>query len=342
MPSPDHDSRQLAEQRQAQLIKPRGALGRLEDLACWFAARQGRAIPLPLQPAIAVFAADHGVACRSVSAYPQSVTAAMLASLANGKAAIAVLARELQCTYEVLNVGVIGDVEYLAGVHHKRIAQGTQDLSALPAMTAAQAAQALQIGREQATRYVQQGANLLIAGEVGIGNTTAAACLIAAITGLDAALVVGAGTGLNRLQQQHKLSIVRQALANVGAIDDPLQLLTELGGFEIAAMSGFYQQSIRMGVPVLLDGFISAAAALVVCAMDAEARDWLLAAHQSAELGHALALEHLQLKPLLNLNMRLGEGSGAALAVPLLQSALRLHREMATFAEAGIVPGESQ
>jgi nicotinate-nucleotide--dimethylbenzimidazole phosphoribosyltransferase len=135
MPSPDNDSRQLAEQRQAQLIKPRGALGRLEDLACWFAARQGCEIPQPLQPAIAVFAADHGVACRGVSAYPQSVTAAMLASLANGKAAIAVLARELQCTYEVLNVGVIGDVESLAGVHHKRIAHGTQDLSILPAMT---------------------------------------------------------------------------------------------------------------------------------------------------------------------------------------------------------------
>lgn len=336
MPSPDNDSRQLAEQRQNQLIKPRGALGRLEDLACWFAARQGCEIPQLLQPAIAVFAADHGVACRGVSAYPQSVTAAMLASLANGKAAIAVLARELQCTYEVLNVGVIGDVEALAGIHHKRIAHGTQDLSVLPAMTTAQAEQALQIGREQATRYVQQGSNLLIAGEVGIGNTTAAACLIAAITGLDPALIVGPGTGLNRLQQQHKLSIVRQALANVGAIDDPLQLLTELGGFEIAAMSGFYQQSIRMGVPVLLDGFISTAAALVVCAMDIEAREWLLAAHQSAELGHALALEHLQLKPLLNLNMRLGEGSGAALAVPLIQSALRLHREMATFAEAGI------
>jgi nicotinate-nucleotide--dimethylbenzimidazole phosphoribosyltransferase len=149
-------------------------------------------------------------------------------------------------------------------------------------------------------------------------------------------LIVGPGTGLNRLQQQHKLSIVRQALANVGAIDDPLQLLTELGGFEIAAMSGFYQQSIRMGVPVLLDGFISTAAALVVCALDIEAREWLLAAHQSAEPGHALAQEYLQLKPLLNLNLRLGEGSGAALAVPLIQSALRLHREMATFAEAGI------
>ncbi|MGE0116297.1 MAG: nicotinate-nucleotide--dimethylbenzimidazole phosphoribosyltransferase [Steroidobacteraceae bacterium] len=340
IPALDVNSQRLAEQRQAQLIKPGGALGRLEDIACWFAARQGREIPQALQPAITVFAADHGVACQGVSAYPQSVTAAMLGSLANGQAAIAVLARELNAIYAVVDVGVISNRTHLDNLHIKRIAQGTHDLSATAAMSTAQATLAMQVGAEQAQECIKQGANLLIAGEVGIGNTTAAACLTAALTGLDAALIVGTGTGLDQQGRQHKLAIVRQALAR-GAVHEPLGLLAELGGFEIAAMSGFYLQSIRMGVPVLLDGFIATAAALLACAMEPAARDWMLAAHQSAELGHALALEHLCLKPLLHLNLRLGEGSGAALAVPLLQSALRLHRDMATFAEAGVAGGSN-
>ncbi len=336
--APDPLSRQLAEQRQAQLIKPRGALGRLEDLACWFAARQQCEIPAALQPGISVFAADHGVARRGVSAYPQSVTAAMLSSLVNGQAAIAVLARELDALYDVVDVGVAGDTTPNA-VHRHRIASGTQDLSISAAMTTAQAIRAMDIGAEQAKRQIQQRANLLIAGDIGIGNTTASACLIAALTGIDAALIVGAGTGLDQQGKQHKLAIVRQALARVGIQHDPLQLLSELGGFEIGAMAGFYLQAARSGVPILLDGFISTAAALLACKFQPAAREWMLASHQSAELGHALALEHLQLHPLLNLQMRLGEGSGAALAVPLIQSALRLHREMATFAEAGVASG---
>jgi len=336
VPTPDVHSRHLAEQRQLQLLKPAGALGRLEELACWFAARQGREIPKPLAPAINVFAADHGVAAQGVSAYPQSVTRAMLHSLANGQAAIAVLARELDAIYAVIDVGVISDEPAIAGVVIERIANGTHDLSLGPAMSAAQATQAMLVGAAQATSCIEGGSNLLIAGEVGIGNTTSAACLIAAMTGYPANLVVGNGTGLDHSGREHKVAIVQRALTRISAQTDPLLLLAEVGGFEIAAMCGFYLQGIRMGVPVLLDGFIATAAALVACAFEPTARDWLLASHRSAELGHALALEHLQLQPLFNLDLRLGEGSGAALAVPLLQSALRLHREMATFAEAGI------
>jgi nicotinate-nucleotide--dimethylbenzimidazole phosphoribosyltransferase len=340
IPTPDAHSQQLAEQRQAQLLKPTGALGRLEQLACWFAARQGNAIPAVLVPAISVFAADHGVATHGVSAYPQSVTRAMLHSLANNQAAIAVLARELGAIYTVIDVGVISDEAAIPGVIIQRIAQGTQDLSTGPAMSMAQTNQAILAGAAQATRCIEQGSNLLIAGEVGIGNTTSAACLIAALSGHPAHLVVGNGTGLDHQRREHKVAIVQRALTRISTQTDPLQLLAEVGGFEIAAMCGFYLQGIHKGVPVLLDGFIATAAAMVACALEPTARDWMLASHRSAELGHALALEYLQLQPLFNLDLRLGEGSGAALAVPLLQSALRLHREMATFAEAGVA-GES-
>jgi nicotinate-nucleotide--dimethylbenzimidazole phosphoribosyltransferase len=336
IPPPDVRSRHRAAQRQTQLLKPLGALGRLEELACWFAARQGRDIPQSLVPAINVFAADHGVATHGVSAYPQSVTRSMLHSLANGQAAIAVLARELGAIYDVIDVGVISDEASLPGVLIHRVAKGTQDLSVMPAMSTAQAAQVMQVGAAQAMHCIERGSNLLIAGEVGIGNTTSAACLIAAFTGHPATLIVGTGTGLDQDGHDRKVAVVQRALTRVSTQTDPMQLLAELGGFEIAAMCGFYLQSIRMGMPVLLDGFIATAAALVACALEPAARDWMLASHRSAELGHALALEHLQLQPLFNLDLRLGEGSGAALAVPLLQSALRLHREMATFAEAGV------
>jgi nicotinate-nucleotide--dimethylbenzimidazole phosphoribosyltransferase len=340
IPSPNQQAQQLAEQRQQQLLKPRGALGRLEELACWFAARQGQEIPVALHPAITVFAADHGVAAQGVSAYPQSVTLEMLKSLVSEKAAIAVLARDLGAIYDVVDMGVIAPADKVIPnmVHIDSIARGTRDLSERAAMTPAQLQTALHIGARHAMRVISQGANLLIAGEVGIGNTTAAACLISAFTQQDAALIVGTGTGIDGQAHQHKLNIVKRALSRIDSslTPDPHTLLAEYGGFEIAAMAGYYLQAARSGVPVLLDGFISTAAAIAACAIEPGVREWLLAAHQSAELGHALALEHLRLQPLLNLGLRLGEGSGAALAVPLLQSALTLHRDMATFAQAGV------
>jgi nicotinate-nucleotide--dimethylbenzimidazole phosphoribosyltransferase len=204
-------------------------------------------------------------------------------------------------------------------------------------MTIQQAERAMDVGARYASQAISKGATLLIAGEVGIGNTTSAACLIATVTKLDAAMLVGSGTGLDANGRAHKLGVVNRALARVQSRRLlPLEIMSEFGGFEIAAMVGYYLQAARCGIPVLLDGYISAAAALVAYRLEPASLEWMLASHQSAELGHAVALEHLRLKPLLNLNMRLGEGSGAAVGVPLIQAALRLHREMATFAEAGV------
>jgi len=339
IPLPDEASYQAARARQDQLIKPTGALGRLEDIACWFAARQRRSIPEALLPAITVFAADHGVAAQQVSAYPSAVTQAMLHSLANGQAAIAVLARLVNAIYTVVDVGVNRTGTAPEHVMDERIANGTHDISIRAAMTPYQAQQALSIGAAYADKAIAKGATLLIAGEVGIGNTTAAACVIAALTGIDAAMLVGSGTGLDTKGREHKLDIVRQSLRRAALSNaDGLNVMTELGGFEIAAMAGYYLQAARCGVPVLLDGYISTAAALIAVNIAPASKEWMLASHQSAELGHALTLEHLQLKPLITLGMRLGEGSGAAIALPIIQSALQLHREMATFAEAG-VPG---
>jgi len=333
---PSAEFAQLARARQETLIKPRGALGRLEDLACWFAACQHRAVPRRIAPAITVFAADHGVAKHGVSAYPAAVTRQMLRSLGEGVAAINVLARSIDAEFTAVDVGVAFDGAPPAGVHDERIAPGTQDLSVEPAMTVAQVQRALDIGARYARVAIACGCDLLIAGEIGIGNTTAAACLISAALGADPASIVGNGTGVNAAQRAHKLGIVRRALDRHGSCREPVDLLASLGGFEIAATTGFYLESARAGVPCVLDGFISAAAALVGCAIDPALREWLLASHLSGERGHGAALARLALVPLVDCGMRLGEGTGAALVVPLLQSALRLHAEMATFAEAGV------
>lgn len=334
--TPDAEIARLAALRQDQLIKPRGSLGRLEELACWFAARQGRVAPRRLTPAIVVFAADHGVAQHGVSAYPTSVTRQMLASLANGVAAINVLARCIEALLTIVDVGVNMDGPPPSGVRCERIARGTGDLSAGPAMSPAQARRALDVGARCARESLASGADLLIAGEIGIGNTTAAACLISLLLNADPDDVVGVGTGVSAAQRERKVAIVRRALARGVDASEPLTALADLGGLEIAAMSGFYIEAARHGAPCLLDGFISTAAALVAAALQPSVTDWLLASHLSQERGHAQALAHLRLAPLIDCGLRLGEGSGAALVVPMLQAAIRLHAEMATFAEAGV------
>lgn len=327
-----------ARTRQAQLTKPAGALGRLEDIACWFAARQGRAIPQPLAPAITVFAADHGVAARGVSAYPSDVTAQMVANFARGGAAINVLARQVGARLTVVDVGVASELATLTGVVHAKVRRGTDDLSVRPAMTRDEAERALDAGRACAAADAQAGANLLIAGDMGIGNTTASACLICALTGEAPDTIVGAGTGVDAVTRSRKVAVVEQALARVArnAPRDGIAWLAEVGGLEIAAITGYYLEAARRGVPALLDGFISAAAALAARAIEPRVVDWLLASHCSAERGHRVALKHLALEPLIDLQLRLGEGSGAALAVPMLNAALHLHAQMATFAEAGV------
>ena len=324
-----------AREHQNSLTKPQGALGRLEDVACWFAARQGKVNPITLVPHIAVFAGDHGVCEEGISAFPSVVTGEMVKNFASGGAAINVLAKQCGASMSIVNVGVLADVSQVAGVVHANVAKGTANLCKEPAMTLSQVQAAIEVGKDQAKAAIAKGVNLLIAGDMGIGNTTASACLICRFTGASPEEVVGLGTGVDVQGKQRKIDVVTQALVRTAQVSDD-QVLQELGGLEIAAMAGFYLQAAEQGVPVLIDGFIASAAALAARVIESEVSTWMLASHVSFETGHALALKSLGLKALLDFEMRLGEGSGAALVVPLLQSAIALHNEMATFESAGV------
>ncbi len=326
-----------ATERQQQLTKPAGSLGQLEALAIRLAGMQQREKPQIEQLHVTVFAADHGIAVDGVSAYPQEVTAQMVANLATGGAAVAVLSRHLGAGFEVVNLGTVAPVPVSQGVIDRIIAPATANFSQQPAMTDAQLQQALAVGAERVDLAAGQQPDLFIAGEMGIGNTSAATAIAAALLKRSAAELTGPGTGLNPEQVAAKAQKLQQAVALHGAESDhALDLLAKLGGFEIAAMAGAYIRCGQRGIPVLVDGFISSVAALVACHYQPQLRNWLLFGHQSAEPGHRLVLQALEADPLLRLDMRLGEGSGAVLAVDLLRSACRLHNEMATFAEAGV------
>ena len=326
---------QAARAHQDNLTKPRGALGRLEDVACWFASRQGKVLPDQLRPHIAVFAGDHGVTEEGVSAFPSVVTAEMVKNFARGGAAINVLARQCQASLSIVDVGVVSDLSGVEGIIHQKIRAGTANLLHAAAMSAAECQQAMAVGREEAKAAIAAGANVLIAGDMGIGNTTASACIICRLAGAKAEAVVGFGTGVDEDGRKLKVDVVRRALKRIEEMPDAY-VLQQLGGLEIAAMAGFYLQAAASGVAVIIDGFIAAAAALAAKELEPKVVDWMLASHISHENGHALALAGLGLTALIDFEMRLGEGSGAALVVPLLQSAIALHNEMATFASAGV------
>ncbi|MDQ6992785.1 MAG: nicotinate-nucleotide--dimethylbenzimidazole phosphoribosyltransferase [Mariprofundus sp.] len=324
-----------ARAHQDMLTKPRGALGRLEDIACWFAARQGKQLPEPLRPHIAIFAGDHGVTGEGVSAYPSVVTGEMVKNFARGGAAINVLARRCGAELAVVDVGVISDLSTIDGIVHANVRHSTANLLTEAAMSEAECAAAIKVGREQALVAIAAAANLLIAGDMGIGNTTASACIICRLSGAAVEAVVGLGTGIDDAGRQLKIAVVNKALSRIAHLSDT-EVLQQLGGLEIAAMAGFYLQAAESGVPMLIDGFIASAAALAAQLMEPAVTDWMLASHISQENGHGLALKALGLSALINFEMRLGEGSGAALVVPLLQSAIALHHEMATFDSAGV------
>jgi nicotinate-nucleotide--dimethylbenzimidazole phosphoribosyltransferase len=334
--APDQHAALAAQARQAVLTKPAGSLGQLETLACRFAGWQGRERPAALKPAITVFAADHGVTAEGVSAFPASVTGQMVQNFTAGGAAICVLARQIDARLEVVDCGVASDLSALP-ITHARIAAGSGNIRREAAMSAEQAAAALAIGRDAARRAIADGATLLIAGEMGIGNTTPSAALICRLTGHAPAVIVGRGTGVDDQGLALKTTVIADAVARVADHElDGVALLAELGGFEIGAMAGYYLEGAAQGVPVLIDGFISSAAALTAAAIVPDARAWMLASHVSQETGHRLALTALGLDPLVDLGLRLGEGSGAATCVPLLQLAIAIHDGMATFAEAGV------
>ncbi|QIH10099.1 MULTISPECIES: nicotinate-nucleotide--dimethylbenzimidazole phosphoribosyltransferase [unclassified Pseudomonas] len=323
--------------RQQQLTKPAGSLGQLEPLAVRLAGLQGQLKPSLEQLWIAIFAGDHGVVAEGVSAYPQEVTGQMLLNFVSGGAAISVLARQLRAQLEVVDLGTINPSLELAGVRHLNLGPGTANFLMGPAMTPAQGEQALQAGRDSALRAREQGAQLFIGGEMGIGNTTAASAIACALLGIPAAQLAGPGTGLNAAGVSHKAQVIERALAlHPQACNDPLYALFSLGGFEIAALAGAYLACAQEGIAVLVDGFICSVAALVAVRLNPACRPWLLFAHQGAEPGHRHVLQVLEADPLLDLGLRLGEGSGAALAVPLLRLACDLHGQMATFAEAAV------
>ena len=336
----DEAARAAAQARQAQLTKPPGSLGRLEELATTLAAMQGRALPRIQQPWISIFAADHGVAEEGVSAFPQAVTQQMLANFVGGGAAISVLAREAGAALEVIDVGTLAPSP-VAGVIQAQVACCTANFCQQPAMSAAQAHAALDAGAAACARAQAGGADLFIGGEMGIANTTAAAALACALLGLPGAALAGAGTGVDSAGVARKAALIDRALAlhGLAAPSDPLQALCAVGGFEIGALAGAYLAAAQAGVPVLVDGFICSAAALLAVRLNPGARDWMLFAHASAESGHAAILRALDAQPLLALDMRLGEASGAAAAIPLLRLACALHAGMATFAEAGVENG---
>ncbi|MGO4002479.1 nicotinate-nucleotide--dimethylbenzimidazole phosphoribosyltransferase [Pseudomonas fluorescens] len=326
-----------ANARQQQLTKPAGSLGQLENLAVQLAGLQGRVKPSLEQLWITIFAGDHGVVAEGVSAYPQEVTGQMLHNFVSGGAAISVLARQLQAQLEVIDLGTVNPALDLPGVRHLHLGAGTANFVQGPAMTASQGEQALQAGRDSVLRAVEAGAQLFIGGEMGIGNTTAASALACALLDCPVVHLTGPGTGLNAAGVSHKAQVIERALAVHGAQrGDPLQTLFNLGGFEIAALVGAYLACAQQGLPILVDGFICSVAALVAVRLNPASREWMLFGHRGAEPGHRHLLESLQATPLLDLGLRLGEGSGAALAVPLLRLACDLHGQMATFAEAAV------
>lgn len=337
-PSQEHRQRALARQR--QLTKPEGALGRLESLAIELAALQASDRPQAAQVPVIVFAGDHGVAARGVSAYPPEVTVQMLHNFAAGGAAIAVLARELGLPLHVWDVGSRAAAP-VAGIVTDKVRAGTEDFSTAAAMSETDLDAVFEVGRRAVESACGNGADLLVLGEMGIGNTTAASALGAVLGPASLDELVGIGTGLDAVRMVQKKNIISRALTLHGAAIDAApvpgrEALRRVGGLEIAAISAAMIAAAQRGVPVLVDGFIVSAAALAAVRINPGVQAWLLFSHQSAERGHIRLLELLQAQPLLQLDLRLGEGSGAALALPLVRMACALHNQMATFEEAAV------
>lgn len=336
LPQPDAQSVRLACERQQVLTKPPGSLGQLEQLAIQLAGLQHSQRPSVDPMRITVFAADHGVCEEGVSAFPQAVTAQMIANFASGGAAISVLAGQLGASLEVVNLGTVTEVSPLPGVRDERIAPATANLAVTDAMTPAQVYAALACGDEAAGRAASDGCRLFIGGDMGIGNTTSAAALACALLGQSPEALVGPGTGLDPDGIARKSAVVARALRRHGDNTDPLAVLAALGGFEIAALAGAMLGCAARGIAVLVDGFIVSVAALVAVRQQPGLRNWLVFAHRSAEPGHECVLNALDARPLLDLDMRLGEASGAAVAASILRAACALHNSMASFADAGV------
>ena len=335
----DQGAVEQARQRQDRMTKPRGALGQLEDISVQLAGLAGICPPpMPEPVAVAVFAADHGVHAQGVSPWPQEVTAQMVGNFLAGGAVVNAFARQAGAEVVVVDVGVDAVLEPHPSLLQRKVRRGTADLSREPAMSETEAVAAVAVGIETAHRLLAAGHRLLVTGDMGIANTTASACLVAAFTGAPAAAATGRGTGVDDATYKHKVAVVAQALAlHDPRREAPLQALAAVGGLEHAATVGFVLAAAAARVPVVLDGVIAGSAALVAAALAPQAPAAWVAGHRSAEPGAALALEALGLHPLVDLGLRLGEGTGGLLAVPVVLAAVRALREVATFDGAGVL-----
>src|SRR6266498_122436 len=338
VPALDSAAEAAAAQRQAQLLKPAGSLGRLEELGIRLAAIAGRCPPpVPASPAVLVAAGDHGVVAQGVTPWPQAVTGAMVAAMTAGQAAVNAIAAAIGAEVRLLDVGVAAAPAPHPMVRQGNVRRGTADLAVAAAMTREQAALAVLEGAAAAGELLDAGCDLLVTGDMGIGNTTAASCLIAAFTGLQPVAVTGRGTGIDDTTWERKVKVVERALQrHAPDAADPLGVLASVGGLEHGALAGLALAGAARRVPVLLDGVNAGAAALLAATIQPRVTGFLIAGHRSVEPGASAAMEHLGLEPLLDLRMRLGEGTGALLAVPIVRSAAAVLGGMATFAEAGL------
>ena len=334
---PDPEAAREAQRSLDGKTKPRRSLGRLEDVACQVAAMTRQALPPLPAKAFVVMAGDHGVAEEGVSAYPPEVTWQMLLNFARGGAAINVLARAAGARLVVVDMGVRGSDEDIPGVLRRRVRPGTHNFTRRPAMTYAEVVQSLESGIALAHELVDTGTGLIGLGEMGIANTTAASALVAAFTGASVESVTGYGTGIDEETRARKVAGITKAIAlHAPEQKSALETIAALGGFEIAGLAGVVLGAASRRVPVVLDGFIASTAALCAARLAPKSASYLLASHRSVEVGHRIVLEHLKCEPLLDLGLRLGEGTGAALAMPLIESALRILHEMASFESANV------
>jgi len=336
IPPLDQEAMAQARTRQQQLTKPPGSMGRLEEIAIQMAGITHQALPAIQRKAVIIMAADHGVTAEGVSAYPSAVTPQMVLNFLHGGAAINALARHAGAEVVVVDIGVAEEIQH-PNLLPRKVALGTANMAQGPAMTREQAQAAITVGMDVATSLIQQGVAMIATGDMGIGNTTAASTITAALTRAPVQFVTGRGTGIDDAQLMHKIATIERAVVhNSPDATDPLDVLAKVGGLEIAGLVGVMLASAMHSVPIIIDGFISGAAALVATQLVPAVRDYLFAGHVSVERGHHVILEQLKLSPILDLNMRLGEGTGAVLATTIIDAALQMHREMATFAEAGV------
>lgn len=323
------------------LTKPLGSLGRLEEIAAQYVALREEKTPRIAGKAVYVFAADHGITEEGISAYPKDVTPQMVYNFLRGGAAINVLARQANADVVVVDVGVDADFSGAPGLVNRKVRKGTRNFARDAAMTAEEMNAAIKAGIALAEEASQQGRTLIALGEMGIGNTSSASAIAAALTGVSAAQVTGRGTGLDAARCQRKAEVIDRALAmhfpdRASGSPDPLEILRRVGGLEIAAITGMVLGAAARRLAVVIDGFICTAGAAIACALAPDAREALFAGHLSQEPGHRILLERMNLQPLLQLDMRLGEGTGAALAFHLIEASVLIYNEMATFESAGV------